>query len=238
MSTKELIQAAKSYKPEGYPVVPYDKAKREWDDRIGDSRAQARNWRLCALGLLVLSLFLAYIIHGISKKSRITPYVVELGRDGSAMAVGPAREMNYRPQEREIKYFLSQFVQKTRSLPLDPVVAKQNWKTAYQYLSQSGIFKMNQYVKDRDPFLNLGSETVQVEISVVIPLSKDTYQVRWREEKYNNTGALKDRYQMTGSFTISFAEPTTEIEILNNPMGLYIKDFSWAREVAGSEQTQ
>ncbi len=230
MSTKELNQATKSYKPEGFPVVSYDKAKHEWDDRIGNSRAQAKNWRLCALGLVVLCLFLAYIINNISNKSRITPYVVKLGPDGSALAVGPAVEMNYKPQEQEVKYFLSQFVQKTRSLSLDPVVAKQNWLTVYKYLSQSGTFKMNQLVQDNDPFADLGALTKQVEVNVIVPLSKNTYQVRWREDIYTINGSLKERYQMTGIFTVSFAEPKTETEILNNPLGLYISDFSWGKE--------
>ncbi len=230
MSTSELNQATKSYKPEGYPVVSYEKAQKEWDDRIGNSRVQAKNWRLCALGLLAFCLFLAYIINSISGKSRIIPYVVKLGQDGAAIAVGPATEMNYTPEEKEIKYFLSQFVQKTRSLSLDPVVAKQNWLTAYKYLNQSGTFKMNQLVKDNNPFADLGSLTKQVEINVIVPLSKNSYQVRWREDICTVGGSLKERYQMTGIFTVDFSVPKTEKEILDNPLGLYIKDFSWGKE--------
>ena len=44
------------------PVTPYQKAAQVWDERIGTARVQAHNWRLMALGCLVLSLILAAIL--------------------------------------------------------------------------------------------------------------------------------------------------------------------------------
>ena len=44
------------------PVTPYQKAAQVWDERIGSSRVQAHNWRLMALGSLMLSLILAAIL--------------------------------------------------------------------------------------------------------------------------------------------------------------------------------
>lgn len=37
------------------PVTPYEKAAQLWDERIGSSRVQARNWRFMALGCLTLA---------------------------------------------------------------------------------------------------------------------------------------------------------------------------------------
>ena len=37
------------------PVTPYQKAAQVWDERLGAARVQAHNWRLMALGSLVLS---------------------------------------------------------------------------------------------------------------------------------------------------------------------------------------
>lgn len=227
-----------NFKPEGYPTFPYENAKKEWDDRIGNARVQAKHWRYMALGTLLICFYLLYINHDITSKSRITPYVVDHGRDGSAVAIGPAIRMNFMPAGKEIKFFLGQFVQKTRSLPLDPVVAKNNWLVAYRFLTQSGTAKMNQYVKDKDPFLNIGKEMVDVKINVIVPLSKDSYQVRWQEDVFTNQGALIKRYQMTGLFTVTFSEPTTEEEIMYNPLGLYIKDFSWDKDIQNSENEQ
>jgi type IV secretion system protein TrbF len=41
------------------PVTPYQAAAQVWDNRIGNARVQARNWRLMALGCLVLALLMA-----------------------------------------------------------------------------------------------------------------------------------------------------------------------------------
>ena len=54
------------------PVTPYQKAAQKWDERIGTARVQAHNWRLMALGSVLLSLVLAAIL-------------LWLGRSGSAV---------------------------------------------------------------------------------------------------------------------------------------------------------
>ncbi|HOJ78464.1 MAG TPA: conjugal transfer protein TrbF [Bacillota bacterium] len=231
MSVKELNQPTQSYHPESYPVTPYDRAREEWDNRIGSARVQALNWRLCALVSITLCLVLAIGLIYQSSKSMVTPYVVQVGSDGTATAIGPARESKYVPQEKEIKYFLSQVVQKARTIPLDPVIAKQNWLSVYAFLRQSAANKMSQIVKVEEPLKKIGTETVQVDINVVVAMSKDTYQIRWREDVYSKEGALKDSYWMTGLFTFDFSTPRSEKELLQNPLGLYIKDFSWSKEL-------
>ena len=44
------------------PVTPYQKAAQKWDERIGSARVQAHNWRLMALGSVLLSLILAAVL--------------------------------------------------------------------------------------------------------------------------------------------------------------------------------
>ena len=37
------------------PTTPYQRAAQAWDDRIGSSRVQAKNWRVAFFGALALS---------------------------------------------------------------------------------------------------------------------------------------------------------------------------------------
>lgn len=231
MSVKELNEPTPSYKPLEEPVTPYMKAQAEWDNRIGTARVQAFNWRLCALASISLSIILAFGLIYQSSKSMVVPYVVQVDREGLAQTIGPAKESNYVPQEKEIKYFLGQFVQKARTIPLDPVVAKQNWLSVYAFLLPSGASKMNEIVKQENPLNKVGMETVQVGVNVIVKMSENTYQVRWQEEVFSKEGALKESYRMTGLFTISMSTPKTEKDVLVNPLGLYIKDFSWSKEL-------
>lgn len=233
MSSKSLNEPSHGYKAEAEAVTPYMLAKQEWDNRIGSARVQAANWRIAAVLVIILCLVLAGGLIYQSSLGTITPYVVEVGADGAVQAVGPAKAMKYAAQEPEIKYFLSQFVQKTRSLPLDPIVAKQNWISAYDFMHQQSAAhtKMTDIVKKEDPLAKVGQETVQINIQSIVAVSDNTYQVRWAESLYGSDGKQKDTYRMTGNFTIEISPPKTEKEIIANPLGMYIKDFYWAKDL-------
>jgi type IV secretion system protein VirB5 len=230
MSAKELISPPQRYKPEGYPTNPYDRAKAEWDDRIGSSVAQAYNWRkiaFCAIGLcFILSGGLIYQ----STKSQVIPYIVEVDGSGATQVAGAANDSKHVPQEKEVKYFLSQFIQKTRSLPMDPVVYRQNLDSSYVCMEQEASKKFNTLMKQENAAEKIGRQTIQVNIKVVIPISDKNFQVRWTETIYEN-GSLKESNNMTGLFMLSFGQPKDEKEIMQNPLGIFIKDLSWSKEI-------
>ncbi|WP_323824361.1 VirB8/TrbF family protein, partial [Pseudomonas aeruginosa] len=96
------------------PVTPYQAAQQLWDERIGSSRVQAKNWRLMALGTLVLAFVLAAGLLWLSTRSIVTPYVVEVDTQGAVRAVGPATEA-YRPSDAQLDYHLSKFLRNVRS---------------------------------------------------------------------------------------------------------------------------
>jgi type IV secretory pathway TrbF-like protein len=229
MSFKELTGRPQKYKVDKPPVTSYEKAEGVWDNVIGSARVQAYNWRLMAIIMTFTCLCLVGALVFMSTKSSVQPYVIEVGPDG-ARAVGLAKDVNYIPKEQEIKYFLSQFVLKTRSLPSDPVVSKQNWTTAYSLMRPEAGTKMTSIVQKDNIVAKVGRETIQVNLSVIIPLSQDSWQIRWNEDVYTN-GALKESYKMSGVFTVEFGTPKDEKELLTNPLGIYIKDFSWSREL-------
>ena len=111
------------------PVTPYQKAAQVWDQRIGSARVQARNWRLMAFGCLGLIGGLGLQLAVLSTTSRVTPYVVEVERDGAIRAVAPAVE-HYDPSDAQIASELARFIENVRGISIDPVVVKQNWLKA------------------------------------------------------------------------------------------------------------
>ena len=108
-----------------HPETPYQKAGQVWDDRIGSARVQARNWRLMALGLLVLLTASSAALVWRSLQSTVTPYVVEVDDTGSVKAVGPALA-NYDPTDAQVAHHLANFISDVRSLSIDPVIVRQN----------------------------------------------------------------------------------------------------------------
>src|ERR1700747_675883 len=85
------------------PVTPYQKAAQVWDERIGSSRVQARNWRLMALGSLALSLIMAALLLWLPCSGSAVPYIVEIDRQGGARAIGPANDA-YKPSDAQIAF--------------------------------------------------------------------------------------------------------------------------------------
>lgn len=231
MSKNEFNEPPVSVKPAAAPVTPYQLAQEEWDNRIGSARVQAKNWRTAALGTIGLAAIAVVGLIYQSSKSQVVPYVVQVNSEGIVQAAGPAKQVNYTPGENEIKFFLSQFVNHVRSLPMDPVVAKNSWLQAYQYLRQPAANTLNEIAQKEQPFSRIGQETVAVQIVNVTSISKDTYQVRWNETNYNREGVTVGTRSMTGVFSIEFQPPTEEKKLMVNPLGLYIKQFSWSKDV-------
>ena len=228
----ELNQPTQTYKPEGIPLTPYLKAKEIWDNRIGSARVQAYNWRLAfftAVGLcFVLVIGLIYQ----SAKSSVAP-VYRRGRPRRRTSWPSARQTqaNRAPNDPEIRYFLAKWIKDVRALPLDAVVKKQSWISAYGSMRQKAALKMNEIVRKDDPMSKIGEETVSVTPAAIVKMSDKTYQVRWTEDVFSKEGSPKQSYRMTGLVTIDFTQPTNEKEIMANPLGLYISDFSWSKEL-------
>ena len=212
------------------PVTPYQRAAQVWDDRIGSARVQAHNWRLVALGSLALALLLGLILSWFARSGAATPYIVEVDAQGSARAVGPAAE-TYKPSDAQIAFHLARFVDHVRSLSLDPVVVRQNWLKAYDFVSDRAAVSLNEYARENDPFQRIGRETVAVEVASVVRASESSFQVRWLERQFDG-GALKETRRLTGLFSILLSPPRTVEQVRKNPLGIYVHAFNWSQDVA------
>ena len=212
------------------PVTPFQKAAQRWDERIGSARIQARNWRLLAFGSLMLSLALAVVLIFAGGVGRVVPYIVEIGPNGEARAAGPAGTA-YSPTDAQIAFHLARFVENVRSLSIDPIVVRQNWLAAYDFVSDRAAVTLSEYARQRDPFSRIGSETITVQIVSVVRATENSYQVRWIERSYEG-GTVKDTRRMTGLFTIVVKTPTTPERIAKNPLGIYVHAFNWTPDLA------
>ena len=84
------------------------------------------------------------------------------------------------------------------------------------------------------PFRRAAKETVSTEIVSVIPQTPDTWQVDWIETVRDRQGILKGQpYRMRALvtvYTVPATPQTTEEQVRNNPLGIYVRDFSWSRQ--------
>lgn len=215
------------------PVTPYQKAAQVWDERIGSARVQARNWRLMALGCLALAIGLSGGVVWQAGRSTITPYVVEVDRLGEVRALGPAIEA-YAPSDAQIAFHLARFIKNVRSLSIDPVVVRKNWLHAYDYTTTQAANTLNDYARLNDPFSKVGKRTVTVEMTSVVRSSDDSFDVRWREQTFEN-GALAETARYSAVLSIMLQPPRSEATLRKNPLGIYIRALNWSRDLIPGE---
>lgn len=89
--------------------------------------------------------------------------------------------------------------------------------------------------EDASPFNRAAKETVSVEITSVMPLTPETWQVDWLETVRDRQGAMKGQpTSMRALVTVYTAETTpntTEEQMRMNPMNVFVRDFSWTKQL-------
>lgn len=210
-------------------VTPYQKAAQVWDERIGSARVQARNWRVMALGGLALSTGLSCGLLWQSMQSRVVPYVVEVDRLGEPRALEPA-EKNFTPTDPQISWHLSRFITDVRSVSLDPVLMRQQWLSAYDFVTARGAKFLDDYARTSNPFADVGTKTVAIQVTSVVRASDSSFQVKWVESDFEH-GSFVGNGRWTAILTVITRPPASADALRKNPLGLFVDAIDWSREL-------
>ena len=189
---------------------PYLSARRTWNDHMRGIQSSRTMWQLLALLCLLIALASVGGVIAIGSQSKFIPYVVQVNKLGEAIAVSRA-DIAGETDPRVVHASLASFINDLRMVT--PDVA----------LQRKAIFRA--YAE---------TQTVNVEIISVIPQSPETWQVDWLEKIYDRQGHLTEQpFKMRALLRI-YNKPTTpsttEEQIRNNPLGIYIQDFSWSKQ--------
>jgi type IV secretion system protein VirB5 len=227
--TMKFKRAVQRYGRTPEPETPYQRAGQLWDERIGSARVQARNWRLMAFSGLLLSGGLSGGLLWQSMQSRVLPYVVEVDRLGEARAVSPA-VANYRPTDPQIAWHLAHFIGQVRSVSLDPVLMRENWLSAYDFVTGRGGRFLGKYARSANPFGEIGTRTVSVQVTSVVRASDRSFQVKWIETVFER-GSLVGTSRWTAILSVVVKPPVSAEVLRKNPLGLYVDAIDWSREL-------
>jgi type IV secretory pathway TrbF-like protein len=211
------------------PVTPYQKAAQVWDERIGSARVQAKNWRLIAICNLILAGGLASALVWQSARGSIVPWVVQLDKLGEAQAVAPAI-VDYQPTDAQIAWHLARFVENVRAIPADPIIVRQNWLKAYDFVTDKGAHALNDYARANDPFAKVGQIQIAVDVASVIRASTDSFRIAWTERRYENA-SLASTERWTAILTVVIQPPRDAERLRKNPLGLFIHAINWSKEL-------
>jgi type IV secretion system protein TrbF len=219
-----------SYGPSPFPETPFQKAGQVWDARMGAARVQARNWRLMALGCLGLSFLTSGALVWRSLQSTVTPYIVEVDATGAVQSIAPAAEA-YSPSDAQIAHHLAGFITKVRGLSTDPVVVRDNWLSAYTFVTGRAAARLDADAQANDPFADIGRLSRTAEVISVVRVSDTSFQARWIEKTYTH-GTLTRAARFTGLFSVVTEPPRDAATLRANPLGLYVHDINWTEDLA------
>jgi type IV secretion system protein VirB5 len=161
----------------------------------------------------------------------VVPYYIRVADNGQPAVVGIVPE-NFTPTFNEVRWQLGTWIQWVRGTSLDPVLVNRDYRSALNYMLMPAANKLNEYAQTDDRFQNVGRTTVEVQISSVAPISgSSSYQARWVETHRDQGGAVKSAEHWAATFDVEISPPKTADQIQRNPLGLYIRDFQWTREL-------
>jgi type IV secretion system protein VirB5 len=213
-------------------ITTYQRAAQVWAEQLGAVRTQAMNWRLAALGSTSICALLGLACAISAGRAGITPYIVETARLDGTRALDPSTASDA-PSDAQIAFFLARFVRNVRSLSVDPIVVRASWMDALNYVTARGARSLNDYARDASPFDKIGVRPITVEIVYIVRASNHSFEIRWKEQTYENGGILKtDRFAAVAN--VLFRPPNTTETISKNPLGLYIDTFNWWRDSVGA----
>lgn len=216
---------------------PYLSARRAWNEHLGALVSSRQNWQIVAfLSLLIALAAIGGVIH-IGSQSKFVPYVVEVDKLGQTVAVGPLPASS-RVDPRVVRAAAMDWLSCARTVTPDVALQRKCVFRVYAMLAAGdpATAKMNEWLnesEDATPFSRAQKEMVSVDIRIAIPMTSDTWQIEWletvRDRQGNQTGeplvwrALVTTYQQEPSSS------TPEEQFNNNPLGVYVRDFSWSR---------
>lgn len=214
------------------PETPWQRAGQIWDERIGSARVQAKNWRIMALACAGLAALIVADNIRLRSSASITPWIVRVDRLGATQAIGPASD-GAEPNDRETAYALARWIEWTRSVSIDPVVLRDNWLRAYDFVTDRGAATLNEQARANDPFARVGERAVTVEVQSVIRASPSSFRVAWTECAYER-GTFAGAERWSAILTIVHQPPRDAETIAKNPLGLYIHGLDWSRELGAA----
>ncbi|MDD5113825.1 MAG: VirB8/TrbF family protein, partial [Methylobacter sp.] len=140
--------------------------------------------------------------------------------------------------QRVVHASVASFISDARLVTPDIALQRKAVFRLYSMLSATdpATAKMNEWLNGTEksnPFTRAEDETVSIEILSVIPQTPDTWQVDWNETIRDRQGIIKENpFRMRALVTVYIVPATTkttEEQVRNNPLGIYVRDFSWSK---------
>ncbi|WP_031579313.1 VirB8/TrbF family protein [Ruminobacter sp. RM87] len=213
---------------------PYLNGTRTWNDFISGQVAQRKMWQVTALtSLMCVMLCIMGVIY-IGSQSKITPYIVEVDSLGRSQFMGviPTYE---NIDQRVINVILTDFISDYRTVSSDVDLGIKFINRLFAKLdpSDTAHTKIAEQFSKKNPIEEGKSKTVDVKVTAILQISPQSYAIEWTEttRDRSRSGKITDIGKYKSIVTVKNTDTSNMSfeQLQNNPVGLYITDFSLQR---------
>jgi type IV secretion system protein VirB5 len=215
-------------------VSPFIAGMDEYMERYGNLTAIASTWRRISFILSLFCFLCGSFVIFMSGSVRTVPFIVEVDRHGYEIAVKPVEPSGI--DDRLIISRLGRFITNFRTVLNDDVAQVVYIDFVYKSVpNESAAYKkVMEFYQKNNPLLIAASEKITnfVELKSILPLgnSGKTWRGEW-EEKRMSAGNLLSVKSFAGLFEIEVSPPSEIKDIMENPLGLFVTDFSVTEEL-------
>lgn len=208
----------------------YLDAKLEWNERYSPFIVQARAFQVIALMTLTICIILAGGFVWETRQSRVVPFVVMTDKLGEAVPMQKLHQTTS-VDPRILRYTLSHWITEAREVIADPIAERDIINDLYHYTSGSASkFLTRFYTHGHNPAELAAKESVNVQILSALPENGHTWRIKWRENAWNPDGNPLSSEIWTAFVTYAIKTPTSDREITENPLGIYVTSLNWTQE--------
>jgi len=173
---------------------------------------------------------LSVAIMALTPLKTVTPYMIQVDNIGRTQAV-PASVTEFRPSEAQLRYFLAEWVYQT--MTVRPGITTPNLAKAFDKVQGAAIEQFRSHIaayRPVDRSVEFPDNTADVGIKVVNFLPQKNALIQFSVTETEKSGSKKVQdYSITIHYDTYV--PQTEEQILKNPIGLVINNFSLSREI-------
>lgn len=208
---------------------PYLQSRALWLDIYGNAEERYKKSGKLNFQLLILVGICIFGIIYIGSQSKYIPYVVQM-QNGQVIYTGAASSSNFDTMKPTLaKYFIQNFVKSARAVSVDGYIEKNNQKKAYALTQRAATTEMDNFFKNRDPYLVVKKRTISINVNYVNQLPNHAFQVGWTEiSRDSQSGQTLYQKQFVGEFDFKWNTPSqNEFILQNNPFGFYVTNISW-----------
>jgi type IV secretion system protein VirB5 len=224
--TKEKLSIADLYDVYD-PANPYAIGRKEYNDRYERLAKNAASWRRAAFLMLLLLAVSTSVVLWMAQTVKVVPFVVQVDRHGYQVAVQAAAASDV-TDDRVVMARVADFVTNMRSVYSDRTALVGLLMKSYDSVEAASPAqgKLDAYFRENNPLTreNIGVSVTMESVLRAAPESNALWQAEWSEKTYEQ-GRFKEERFYKGMFEVEFHSPTDIVDIMKNPLGIFVYDF-------------